>query len=280
MIGCCSPVRWLLQKSAAWCKRPALVDEKEQPPACRCEICARATAFLASPQGVECLGAACADPEILGRLSLCSRTQLQTVQAADFLARRTVDVGIQLEAPPVRLEQLAFAVAAAPLCNTFENHLYFSYGGGSQLQGPALPFLARAAALARRFPRVVVHIDAHAGVRAPGRLVAKRTSQASLVNWCLFEKTLLYRDLQDYHRLVDGYQAMEEILILGYLGEKVFWVREYQKKKHKILVVKGQLRWRLQRDCYDRGGKIVAGVKRRHPHQYLLNLKGHLYWRR
>ena len=96
----------------------------------------------------------------------------------------------------------------------------------------------------------------------------------------LFEKTLLYRDLQDYHRLVDGYQAMEEILILGYLGEKVFWVREYQKKKHKILVVKGQLRWRLQRDCYDRGGKIVAGVKRHHPHQYLLNLKGHLYWRR
>ena len=97
---------------------------------------------------------------------------------------------------------------------------------------------------------------------------------------CLFKKTLLYRDLQDYHRLVDEYQAMEEILILGYLGEKDFWVREYRKKKHKILVVKGRLLWKLQRDCSDLGGKIVAGVKRRHPHQYLLNLKGHLYWRR
>ena len=46
-----------------------------------------------------------------------------------FVTRRApleVDVGIQLEAPPVRLEQLAFAVAVAPLCNTFENHLYFS----------------------------------------------------------------------------------------------------------------------------------------------------------
>lgn len=170
-------MQWLLQKSAAWCKRPALVDEKEQPPACRCELCTRATAFLASPQGVECLGAACRDPEILGRLSLCSWTQLQTLQSADFLARRAADVGIQLEAP-VRLEQLAFAVAVAPLCNPFENHIYFSYGGGSKLQGPALPFLAKAAALARRFPRVMVHIDAHAGVRAPGRLVAKRTSQA------------------------------------------------------------------------------------------------------
>ncbi|CAE7318173.1 unnamed protein product [Symbiodinium natans] len=145
--------------------------------ACPCETCAKAAAFLTSPQGIECLGAACADPEILARLSLCSRSQHRTVHDAEFLQRRAAELGKRV-ASPARLEQLAFSVAVEPLCGLDTNHIYFSYGGGSQLQGSELPFLAKAAALARRFSRVNVHIDAHAGVRAPGRLVAKRTSQA------------------------------------------------------------------------------------------------------
>lgn len=80
----------------------------------------------------------------------------------------------------MNFRQIAFGQAADEICRkrACGNHVYFGYGGGTAVLKETLPFLKAAANLLMRFEDAKIHIDAHAGVRAPGRFVAKNCSQA------------------------------------------------------------------------------------------------------
>ncbi|CAJ1384255.1 unnamed protein product [Effrenium voratum] len=130
-------------------------------PICTCASCNAALDFLLSPAGLECLSTAC-DPKLMVRLGFCSRRTQQGV--------------FQELAGSFDWQQLAYAQAVQELCRK-GNHIYFGYGGGTTPCRESLPFLRQAARLSQKF-HAKIHIDAHAGVRAPGRFVAKNVSQA------------------------------------------------------------------------------------------------------
>ncbi|CAJ1353365.1 unnamed protein product [Effrenium voratum] len=139
------------------CWLPCRAWQARTRPVCRCDDCSRALFFLLS-EGLEILGPCCV-PELLVSLGMCNRRLRAAILA---------DCGFE------GTRQLAFAAAAGHLCQR-GNFIYFSRGGGVVCR-ESLDFLSRAARVAKRF-RAKVHIDAHAGVHAPGRLLAKSVSE-------------------------------------------------------------------------------------------------------
>ncbi|CAK9016379.1 unnamed protein product [Durusdinium trenchii] len=131
--------------------------------------------FLASPEG-ELIGSAC-DPITLALLASCCTSLHQVICKPDLVKRRAEDWS--LNGHCCLLEHLAFNLAMSELCDKPDsNHVRFGYGGGKTPLASAVPFIHTAAAIAKRFPRAKVHVDAHAGVYAPSHRIADKCSQA------------------------------------------------------------------------------------------------------
>eukprot|EP00438_Fugacium_kawagutii_P016561 Skav227389 [mRNA] locus=scaffold3215:15057:15791:- [translate_table: standard] len=130
--------------------------------------------FLTSPEGIHALCGACGDAELLARLQMCNRRLCESVAVVqDFLEHAASPLG------EMNFRQIAFGQEAVRLCSSANsNHIYFGYGGGTSVLKETVPFLRAAAKLLARFGEGKIHIDAHAGVKAPGRFVAKNVSQA------------------------------------------------------------------------------------------------------
>jgi len=90
-----------------------------------------------------------------------------------------VQKSLEKLSPSMNFRQIAFGQAAARICSCATgNHIYFGYGGGTSVRKEMGPVLKASAKLLARFEDAKIHIDAHAGVKAPGRFVAKNCSQA------------------------------------------------------------------------------------------------------
>lgn len=103
---------------------------------------------------------------------MCNRRLFESVAVVQYFLE---------ESSPreMSFRQIAFGQEAVRLCSSANsNHIYFGYGGGTSVLKETGPFLRAAAKLLARFGEGKIHIDAHAGVKAPGRFVAKNVSQA------------------------------------------------------------------------------------------------------
>lgn len=129
--------------------------------------------FLELPDTVNALGAACCDPASLACLGLASShlNGLILAPSSGFAARRAAELaarGLLWAKGCPSLEHLAVGLAVASVCGSVtKNHLYFPYGGGTKVRPLTRSLLDGAAALARRHPRLCLHVDAHTGSRAP-----------------------------------------------------------------------------------------------------------------
>lgn len=151
--------------SSLWRKRP------QSKPICSCKSCNAVMVFLTSPEGIKALSAASGDAELLVRLGGCNRRLHQSVAM--------VQKSLEKLSPSMNFRQIAFGQAAARICSCATgNHIYFGYGGGTSVRKEMGPVLKASAKLLARFEDAKIHIDAHAGVKAPGRFVAKNCSQA------------------------------------------------------------------------------------------------------
>ncbi|CAK9016381.1 unnamed protein product [Durusdinium trenchii] len=150
-------------------------------PICTCDFCDGVVYFLTSAEGIIRLIEASGDAELLARLGMCNRRLCINVfhSGVERLCVASVSshaVGLTLS---MTFQQMGCGQLALKICGSAcGNHIYFGQGGGTVVRKESLPFIRAAANLALRFKEANIHIDAHAGVRAPGRFVAKNCSQA------------------------------------------------------------------------------------------------------
>mmetsp|Transcript_107826 Transcript_107826/g.348062 ORF Transcript_107826/g.348062 Transcript_107826/m.348062 type:complete len:328 (-) Transcript_107826:118-1101(-) len=123
------------------------------------------------PDVADALGGACCDPCLLARLSSTQRQWHGLISNPGFAARRASELsaqGMQWVSGCTSLEEIALCLAVAKLCACpSKNHVYFPYGGGTQILLVTMPLLQGAALLAGRHEGLKLHVDAHAGVAAP-----------------------------------------------------------------------------------------------------------------
>ncbi|CAK0851451.1 unnamed protein product, partial [Prorocentrum cordatum] len=131
------------------------------------------------PDAVEAVGAACCEPRLLGRLGAASRQLRASVGCPGFARRRAEEMrgrGAAWAAGAQSLELLALALEVQKLCvSPTKNHVYFPYGGGTDLMDVTMHVLDGAAAVCRRYPRLRLHVDAHTGTGAPA-IIARTCS--------------------------------------------------------------------------------------------------------
>ncbi|CAK0896485.1 unnamed protein product [Prorocentrum cordatum] len=129
-------------------------------------------AFLDLPDVVETIGETSCEPELLARLGMTSRQMWAHVGGLDFALRRAEELrrhGASWAEGCAKLELLALGLQVQRSCSgPTKNHVYFPYGGGTDLMEPTIHLINEAAAVGKRFPRVRLHVDAHTGRAAPG----------------------------------------------------------------------------------------------------------------
>jgi hypothetical protein len=76
------------------------------------------------------------------------------------------------------LEELAVSCSVADLCSSESaNHLYFAYGGGTQILEETRPLLDKVVTLCRRHRELKILIDAHVGVGAPSGIATSTSAR-------------------------------------------------------------------------------------------------------
>lgn len=142
--------------------------------------------FSDLPDVADGLGAACGDPWLLGRLSIAAPDLRNVIGSRAFAVRRAAELrarGLSEWAGDcASLEQLAIGLDVESMCSAHtKNHLYFAYGGGTDVQPITRRLLSSAAKITRRHPRIRVHVDSHTGAAAPSGIaqgVSQRRAEA------------------------------------------------------------------------------------------------------
>lgn len=126
---------------------------------------------LEMPEITQALGTVCCDPQLLMRLSLTQRYLHKLISSGQFAACIAGELhcqGVEWAKGCKRLEEIALGKAVHGICaQPSKNHLYFQYGGGTEVRAITKPLLENAASLGRRHPLLRVHVDSHVGGAAP-----------------------------------------------------------------------------------------------------------------
>jgi hypothetical protein len=127
------------------------------------------------------LAIACCDPKVLVQLSLTQsdlHSMISQSGLAAEIARELHRHGASWAKGCKSLEELSMGIDVEGICSqNTKNHLYFQYGGGTNVRPLSKPLLDSAALLGRRYRQLQFQVDAHVGQTAPAG-AATMTAQA------------------------------------------------------------------------------------------------------
>lgn len=140
---------------------------------------------------IDALGGASCDPVVLACLGLTCRQLQSFIASPGFAVRRAEDLraaGAEWAEGCTSLAQLDVGLSVARFCERrSKNHLYFPYGGGTEVKPVTRPLLDLAVGLGRRHAGLRLHVDAHTGAGAPPGIAvgcAQRRAQAVMQDLC------------------------------------------------------------------------------------------------
>eukprot|EP00931_Biecheleriopsis_adriatica_P078405 TRINITY_DN51866_c0_g1_i1.p1 TRINITY_DN51866_c0_g1~~TRINITY_DN51866_c0_g1_i1.p1 ORF type:complete len:268 (+),score=19.03 TRINITY_DN51866_c0_g1_i1:30-806(+) len=136
---------------------------------------------LELPAVAQGLWAASGDPFLLAKLSSTRRSLRASISSPEFTAFAVADLlsqGVLWALRCQSLEEISLGMAVAKLLTKpSKNHLYFEYGGGTEVRAVTRPLLDETALLARRHPHIRVHIDSHVAWKCPSEIATKLSQE-------------------------------------------------------------------------------------------------------
>jgi hypothetical protein len=127
------------------------------------------------------LAIACCDPKVLVQLSLTQsdmHSMISQSGLAPEIASELHRQGASWAKDCTSFEELSLGIDIERMCSQYtKNHLYFQYGGGTDVRPVSKPLLDSAALLGRRHRHLQFQVEAHVGQTAPAG-VATMTAQA------------------------------------------------------------------------------------------------------
>jgi len=140
---------------------------------------------LELPETAQGLWTVSYDPCLLAKLSLTQRRLHALISSARFAACVVEELssqGVPWARSCTDLKEVSLGMAVSRICaRDSKNHLYFPYGGGTQVLPATMPLLDDAAQLAQRYPLIHFSINSHVGAAAPAGIataVSQRRGRA------------------------------------------------------------------------------------------------------